>query len=81
MPSTTLSSTSRSAREGVGDQGGEDVVVAEGDLHQLVGADGVVLVDDRNAAELVHGVDRVAEIEKSRAVVDVFAREQQLRDM
>ena len=49
-------------------------------LTSLVGADRVVLVDDRDRAELVGGVDRVADVEEARAVVDVLAREQELRD-
>ena len=47
-PGVSVSSTSRSAADEVGDEGGEAVVVAEADL--VVG-DGVVLVDDRHHAE------------------------------
>ena len=64
----------------VGHQRREDVVVAEADLHQLVGADRVVLVDDRHGPQLVGGVDRVADVEEAGAVVDVLAGEQDLGD-
>ena len=53
-PSTSESSTSRSRVHEVGDQGGQPVVVAEADL---VGGDGVVLVDDRHDAELEQPVE------------------------
>ena len=48
-PSTSVSSTSRSACDQVGDQRGQPVVVAEADLG---GRHRVVLVDDRQDAEL-----------------------------
>ena len=51
----------------------QDVVVAEADSHLLVGADRVVFVDDRNRAEFVNRVNGVPQVQKSRAVIDVFA--------
>ena len=61
--------------EQVGDQGGEVVVVAEADLGD---ADGVVLVDDRQAAPLDQGDDGVAGVEVAGAAVEVAGRQQEL---
>jgi len=55
-----------------GDQGAQGVVVAELDL---VGDDGVVLVDDRDHAQLEQGVERRAGIEVPRAVCEVVMGE------
>ena len=59
----------------VGDQRGEPVVVAEADL--VVG-DGVVLVDDRNHAELEQAGQRLARVQVLLAVHEVERREQHL---
>ena len=79
-PSTTVSSTSRSA-QGVRHHGREDVVVAEGYFFQLGGAHGVVLVDDRDSPQLVHGQDGVPQIQESRPIVDILAGEEELGDV
>ena len=60
----------------VGDEGGDAVVVAEADL--VVG-DGVVLVDDRHAAELEQADERLAGVEVLAAVDEVVRVEQHLR--
>ena len=61
--------------EQVGDHRGEPVVVAELDL---VDADRVVLVDDRDGVALEQGVQRVPHVEVARPAVEVFVGEQQL---
>jgi len=58
--------------EQVGDHRGEPVVVAELDL---VDADGVVLVDDRDSVPVEEGAQRVAHVEVARPAVEVFVRE------
>ena len=60
----------------LGDAGGQPVVVAEADLG---GGDGVVLVDDGDAAELEQGAERGAGIQVAAAVLAVLEREQELR--
>ena len=61
--------------EQVRDQGGEVVVVAEADLGH---ADGVVLVDDRQAAPLEQRDDGVAGVEVARPAVEVAGGQQNL---
>ena len=74
IPSTTVSSTSKSARSALATMRGEHVVVAEGDFHQLIGADRVILIDDRNAPSSWVGVDRVAQIQESRSRSSISSR-------
>jgi hypothetical protein len=66
--------------ESMGDEGGEDIIVAKSDLDQLVGTDGVVLIDNRDGAQILNGMDGVAEVEKPLAVFDIFTCEQELRN-
>ncbi len=58
------------------DLGGEEVVVAEGDL---VGGGGVVLVDHRQHAPLEQRAERLAGVEVVRARAHVEERQQHLR--
>ena len=67
-PSMSVSRTSRRASSRNGDLGGEEVVVAEGDL---VGRRGVVLVDDRDDAPLDQPPQRLAGVEVVGARRDV----------
>ena len=53
----------------VGDEGGDAVVVAEA---ELVGGDGVVLVDDRHAAQLEQAGEGLAGVEVLAAVDEVL---------
>ena len=59
----------------LGDPGGEAVVVAEADLG---GGDGVVLIDDGDAAEGEQGGERGAGVEVAAAVLGVLEGEQEL---
>lgn len=61
----------------VGDEGGEPVVVAEPDL---VGGDGVVLVDDRQGAHGQQLVERAVGVAVVGAAADVVGGEQHLAD-
>ena len=61
----------------VRDERGEPVVVAEADL---VGGHRVVLVDDRDDAELEQPVERALGVAVVRATDDVLGREQHLPD-
>ena len=75
-PGVSVSSTSRSALDEVGDERGDAVVVAEADL--VVG-DGVVLVDDRHAAELEQPGQRSAGVEVLAPAHEVVRDEEHLR--
>ena len=59
----------------VRDHGGEPVVVAELDL---VDADRVVLVDDRDGVPLEEGVERVPHVQVAGTAVEVFMGQQEL---
>jgi hypothetical protein len=59
----------------VGHEGGEPVVVAETDL---VGGDGVVLIDDRQRPQRQQPVQSVTGVEVVRAMHEVVARQEHL---
>ena len=67
--------TSKRRLEQVGDHRREPVVVAELDL---VDADRVVLVDDRDGVALEQGVQRVPHVEVARPAVEVFVGQEEL---
>ena len=74
-PGVSVRSTSTSALHEVRHERGETVVVAVADL--VVG-DGVVLVDDRDDAEVEQAAQRVAGVQVLRAHAEVVRREQHL---
>ena len=74
-PGVSVSSTSRSAVIRCGDERGDAVVVAEA---ELVAGDRVVLVDDRDAAELEQTGQRAAGVQVLAAVDEVVRHEQHL---
>ena len=74
-PSRSVSSTSTPARDVVGDEGGDAVVVA---VARLVAGDGVVLVDDRHRTELEQAGQGVAGVQVLAAVDEVVRDEQRL---
>ena len=74
-PAVSVSSTSSSARDQMGHQGGQAVVVAEPDL--LVGH-GVVLVDHRDHAQLQQAGQGLAGVEVLAAVDEVERGQQHL---
>ena len=76
-PSTSESSTNSGADQ-VCDHRGQPIVVAEGGL-QFLDAHGVVLIDDRDRAEFQQRQDRVADIEISRAMIEIVGDQQDLR--
>ena len=61
----------------IGDDRRQTVVVAEGRL-QLLHADRVVLVDDRHRPQLHEREDRVAGVQITHPMIEVFGREQDL---
>ncbi len=66
-------------REG-GDQGGKRVVVAEADLLDFRGTDGVVFVDHRHRTVGEDLLEAVLDAEMTSTGADVLVREQHLRD-
>ena len=63
-----------------GDQGAEPVVVAEGGA-DLGGADAVVLIEDRDDAEMEQRLDGVAEVQIGLAVAEDLGGQQHLGDL
>ncbi len=74
-PGASVSRTRRSAADQVGEEGGQEVVVAEADL--VVG-DGVVLVHHRHHAQLEQAVEGLAGVEVLGAVGEVEGGQQHL---
>ena len=80
MPSTTLSSTSRSARSAWVTSAARMSLSPKliFTISSVLIVSFSLMIGTR--AQLVDGVDRVAEVQEARAVVDVLAREQDLGD-